>query len=81
MATYTVPAVGDAWVTLPTPTAAAYIQPVNGELLWTTATTPNPGRAFRLKDDIPLPVKAGAVVKVRSATPGHTINVVMEDQP
>lgn len=81
MAVYNVPAVGEAWVTLPTPTAAAWIQPINGELLWTTRTVPDAGKAFRLKDDMPLAVKAGSVVKVRSALPGMKIVVVMEDQP
>ena len=83
MAVYTVNSgnpVGKTWVTLPTPTADAWIQ-ASGDLRVTTAETPNASRAFKIKKDVPFPIKSGSAgVKILAAG-ASAVQVIMEDRP
>lgn len=86
MAQYTVNTgngVGNAWVTLPTPAADAWVQPINGDIRITTATgTPNPQRCLLVKKGIPFPITSGRTnVRIQATRRDQLVHVVMEDKP
>ena len=85
MAVYTVNAgnpVGATWVTLPTPTADAWIQATNGDIRLTTAAVPNAARAFKVTKDVPFPIRSGSSgVKISAASGLRPVLVIMEDKP
>lgn len=66
MASYTVPMATTAWQTAPAPTAAAWFQPIGGQVYVSTDTTPSVATAGVVWAGQGYTVSSGVALKYRS---------------
>ena len=79
MAAYTVPMATPAFQTLAAPTAAAWLQPIGGDIYVSTDATPNKATAGIVQSGIGYPVSSGVAVKI-AAVGSAPVSVRMWDK-
>ena len=79
MASYSIPPIGPAFVTLPAPTADAWLQPIGGDVYVCNDTTPSKATAGMIPNMVAYPVTSGRAVKL-ACVGGTPVQVRMWDK-